>query len=106
MCIYFQTRGVVCSFSVVVIVAVVVVVLDDDNNDDDDDDDGDDDDVNLCGFQHFSQGFITILVKRENIIFQKVNFSNKKYLSPEEMSHRNDLLLCCSNSYSKSFLNN
>ena len=49
------------------IVAVAVVVLDDD--DDDDDDNDDDDDVNLCGCQHFSQGFILILVKRENIIF-------------------------------------
>ena len=47
------------------IVAVAVVVLDDD----DDDDNDDDDDVNLCGCQHFSQGFILILVKRENIIF-------------------------------------
>ena len=46
------------------IVAVAVVVLDDD-----DDDNDDDDDVNLCGCQHFSQGFILILVKRENIIF-------------------------------------
>ena len=47
------------------IVAVAVVVLDDD----DDDDNDDDDDVNPCGCQHFSQGFILILVKRENIIF-------------------------------------
>ena len=48
------------------IVAVAVVVLDDD---DDEDDNDDDEDVNLCGCQHFSQGFILILVKRENIIF-------------------------------------